>query len=419
LYRIQRWLDVEADLAACQAELEMIPGSAADEIARAAQVERLEIDELPRRIAERNHSLVPLLELLEEACRGEAGQWVHYGATTQDIQDTAQILEMREVLDAVETHLVSLRETLATLAQRHRETLMVGRTHGRPALPTTFGLKVAGWTDELDRHLDRLEGVRERVLVVQLFGGVGTMAEFSAEGEELLERFADRLGLAVPRVGWHTVRDRVAEYIQYLATVSATLARVIDELRTLSGEGIREVVLGWEPGSINSSTMPHKRNPESCEQVVVLARLARQQVGIGLDAVASQEHERDSRGLRLEWAAVADVSHYTLAALKLTEKIVDGVDVDVEQMKQRALELSDRICSEALMLALAEEIGKQKAHRLVYELSQKAREEGTTLKELASGHREIRRVLTEEDLEQIFEPSRHLGRAPELVDGVV
>ncbi|WP_138905136.1 lyase family protein, partial [Streptomyces albidochromogenes] len=271
--RFQRWLDVEAALALSQAELGMIPKGAAAVIASAAQVCALDMEWVRAEIARTGHSLVGLLSALEHACPGDAGQYVHLGATTQDIEDTGQCLEMRDVLDEVDVLLRVLVADLVDLAETHVTDMALGRTHAQPALPMGFGLKVAGWVDELLRDVERLDQVRPRSLAVQLFGGVGTMAGFGGQGRRLIHVFARRLGLAVPAAGWHTARDRVAEYVCALALTTGTLGRIADEIRTLSRPEFGEVQSPWRPGTVGSSTMPHKRNPEACEQVVALARL--------------------------------------------------------------------------------------------------------------------------------------------------
>jgi adenylosuccinate lyase len=416
--RFQRWLDVEAALALSQAELDLVPQAQAERIAEAARVERLDLDRVRDEVRRTRHSLVGLLSAVQEACPGDAGQFIHYGATTQDIQDTGQVLEMRDVLCQAELDLFEIVGTLVDTARQHAETLVVGRTHAQPALPMTFGLKVAGWLDELLREVGRLEEMKPRVLVAQLFGGVGTMAGFGDEGPVLLERFARRLGLGVPEIGWHVSRDRVVEYVTTLAMVSATLARIANELRTLSRPELAELELAWHPGKVGSSTMPHKRNPEECEQVMVLARLAAAQVETALGGML-MEHERDSRGLRLEWAIVADVSHYTLAALAIAKDLLAGFDVYPERMAANASVAADAVCTEALMLALARGVGKQSAHALVYELTQAATSEGGELRAYLLNSSEVRRHLSAEELERIFDPGSYLGTASRLTHEVI
>ncbi|HEX2046135.1 MAG TPA: adenylosuccinate lyase family protein [Acidimicrobiales bacterium] len=410
--RIRRWIRVEAALAESEAELGLIPSDAAEAIVTAARSGSVDLDAIADGIRRTSHSLVAVLHGLQDACAGDAGQYVHYGATTQDIQDTGQALEMRDVLDEVDNDLRGVVARLAELARAERDTLMIGRTHARPALPITFGLKVAGWLDELLRHADRLAEARARVLVAQLAGGAGTMAAFGDRGPKLLESFATRLGLGVPLVGWHVARDRVAEYVVTLAMLAATLARIAEEVSVLARPELGELRPRFTHGHVGSSTMPHKRNLESCEQVVVLARLARSAAALALEAMVG-EHERDGRSLRLEWPAVADVSHSTLAALRIVDEVLERLMVDGEHMAEQARRVADDICSEALMLTLAARMGKQNAHALVYELSQAAQSEGRSLKEAVGAH------LAPEEVEAVFDPGRYLGSSGELVDGAV
>ncbi|MBW3609092.1 MAG: adenylosuccinate lyase family protein [Actinobacteria bacterium] len=411
--RYQRWLDVEAALALSQAELGLVLPEHAERIAEVAHIERLDLELVRSEIRRTGHSLVGFLRALQEACGGDAGEVIHLGATTQDIQDTGQALEIAEVLDEAERELVGLVGILAALVRSHADTLMVGRSHARAALPMTFGLKVASWLDELLRHAQRLADCRSRVVVAQLFGGVGTMAGFGAHGPALLERFALRLGLGVPSLCWHTARDRVAEFVGTMAALAATLGRILDEVRTLSRPEFGELEEAWRPGKVGSSTMPHKRNPEECQQVVVLARLAAAQVPLALQAMIG-EHERDSRALRLEWPIVADVSHYSLAALAIGRRILEGIVVHEDVMATNAEEAAGAVCTESLMLALGRHIGKQSAHAQVYELCQDATSRGLSLQEYLRNAPAVRRHLGEDELAQIFEPTAYVGSAPQL-----
>lgn len=416
--RLQRWLDVEVALALSQAEMDMIPYEAANIIARVARIEDLDLAAISAGITKMGHSLVPLLRALEGAAGGYAAQFIHHGSTTQDIQDTGQSLEMRDVLAVVERDLLALLERLDVLAVANRDQLTVGRTHAQPALPTTFGLKVAGWIDELTRHVLRLREARPRLLVAQLAGGVGTMASFRNQGPALLARFAARLGLGVPDLGWHVARDRVAEFIYLLALISASLARAADEIRLLCRPEFAELEERWDAGRLGSSTMPHKRNPENAEQIVVLARLARAQVTLGLECMIL-EHERDYRGTRLEWPAVMSVSHYTLTALSLSAVVVDSITVRGANMEHTARELADLACTEALSFLLGQRIGQAKAFSVVHRLAQDALDRRLTVRECALASHELSLVLERATIEQIFEPSSYLGSAGELVDRVL
>lgn len=411
--RNQRWLDIEAALALAEAELGIIPADEARRIAEAARMELLDLDAVAAEIDRSGHSLVGLLRVYEGVCEGSSGQFIHYGATTQDIQDTGQSLEMREVLDELDGKLRSIIGFLADHAEQQAETLALGRTHAQPALPIGFGLKIASWVDELMRHMERLDQMRPRVLVAQLFGGAGTMAGFGPQGPELLERFAARLGLGTPTVGWHAARDRVIEFVSTLAMITGTLARIADEVRILSRPEFGEVEEAWRPGKVGSSTMPHKRNPERCEQVVVMARLAAAQVGAGLAAMIG-DHERDARSLRIEWAVVPDISHYTLAACQMVLETVSGLTIHTDRVRRNVEAFADKVTSEKLMLTLGEKIGKQQAHEVVYGLSQEAIERGVGVEELFLARPELVALVEPEALARIFEPARYMGSSSAL-----
>lgn len=411
--RNQRWLEIEAALALAEAELGMIPVAAAEQIAATARLDLIDLDAVQAEIDKSGHSLVGLLRVFEAACPGESGQFIHYGATTQDIQDTGQVLELRDVLDEIEPLLSAIISRLVDLAEQHAETVALGRTHAQPALPMGFGLKLASWVDELVRHGERLRQTRERVLVAQLFGGAGTMASFGEHGPVLLERFAARLGLGVPMIGWHVARDRVVEFVSGLAMITATLARIADEVRTLSRPEFGEVEEAWRPGKVGSSTMPHKRNPERCEQVVVMARLTAAQVGTALAGMIG-DHERDSRALRVEWACVPDVAHYSLCACQIVLELVTGLRVHPERLRRNVDTVADRVMSERLMLVLGERVGKQRAHELVYGLTQQAYEGGVRVPDLIDEHRDIADELDRQTLDSIFDPASYLGASAVL-----
>ncbi|MFF2627767.1 adenylosuccinate lyase family protein [Kitasatospora griseola] len=416
--RNQRWLDIEAALALAQGELGLIPQDMAEKIAASAKLELLDLDAVQESIEDSGHSLVGLLRVFETVCGPEAGQYIHYGATTQDIQDTAQSLEIRDVLDVLEPQVARLIDCLSGLAAEHAETVMLGRTHAQPALPIGFGLKVSGWTDELLRHRDRLTALRERAVAAQLFGGAGSMAGFGELGPALLDRFADRLGLKVPTTVWHAARDRPVEFVTVLAMVTGTLGRIADEIRTLSRPEFGEVSEAWRPGKVGSSTMPHKRNPERAEQIVVMARLASGQAAAALAALIG-DHERDSRALRIEWAVVPDIAHYCLAACTMMLESVTGLIVHTDRMRANAEAVADKIMSERLMLALGRQIGKQRAHEAVYDLTQQAQQEGRPVRTLLAEHPRISGLFSAAELAEIFNPDGYLGSSATLAARVV
>lgn len=416
--RMQRWLDIESALAASEAELGIIPREDAVAIASSCDLEHVDLSLVQAEIERSGHSLVGLLRVLQAVCPDKAGEFIHYGATTQDIQDTGQVLEMRDVLDELDGTLRGVQTRLVELAEQNAGVIATGRTHARAALPMSFGLKVAGWLDEVLRHCQRLVELRERALVVQLFGGAGTMAGFGEQGIPLLESVADRLGLRAPTLGWHVARDRIVEYCATLSMIAGTMGRIAEEIRVLGRPEFGEVSESWRYGMVGSSTMPHKRNPERCEQVVVLAKLAAAQTALALNAMMG-DHERDSRTLRVEWACVPDVSHYCLAACEIATEILTGLTVHPERLRANVQQVADQLATERLMLALAAELGKQTAHERVYDLSQEAYASKTPIRELFSAHAELAPLLTEEQLATVFEPASYLGRSRELTDRAV
>jgi len=416
--RLQRWLEVEAALAASQAELGIIPASAAAAIAEHARLDLLPLEAVEAGIRQTNHSLVPLLDAWQSVLPESAGRYIHYGATTQDIQDTAQVLELRDACRLIDRDVHRLLTALAELARQHAGTVMIGRTHNQPALPFTFGLKAAGWLDELLRHHERLQQVQQRLFVAQLFGGVGTMASFGDQGLAVLETFSRRLDLAAPACAWHASRDRLTEFAASLALLCGCLARMAGEIAQLSRFEIGELEEPFHHGKIGSSTMPHKRNPETCEQVVVLFRLVRSKAALATDLLTS-EHERDYRAVRIEWAAITDAVLYTCGALALVNTIMDGLTVHADRLRANARQAAALLATETLMFRLGEHIGKQAAHALLYELAMRAVAEQRDFRTLLLDNSTVRRYFDEDSLTRIVEPDRYTGLADQLTRGVV
>ena len=423
LRRLQRWLDVETALASSQAELGTIPEPAARELEETARLDLFDLQAIKDDIVKTGHSLIPLLNAWQNNVSPEAGKYIHFGATTQDIQDTAQTLEIKDILVIVQRDTNGIIQKLVGLAEKHRDLVMIARTHGQQALPITLGAKIAVWLDEMLRNGDRLQNCRERVLVSQLFGGVGTMAAFGDNGIELLNRFSSRLGLDAPQCSWQTSRDRLAEMLSTMAILAGTLGKIANEICQLARDEIGELEEPFHMGKIGSTTMPHKRNPELCEQVVVLAKLVKNNASLGFDALIN-EHERDYRAVRLEWAAITDASLYICGALSLMQDILVNLIVHEERICQNVNRAASLIATEALMFRLAEQMGKQDAHQLLYEISMQARSasrENTdkSLIELLVAHPDINSLFTQDDLQKAIDPSHHIGLAGQLTDRVL
>ncbi len=417
-YRYQRWLDVETALAMTQADLDMIPRWAAENIRENARLSKLDLNAVKEGLKVTSHSLMPLLEALRCICDKEAGQFIHFGATTQDIQDTAQMLEIRDVFAIVERDLTAIIHKVSRLAERYQDLVTIGRTHTQHALSMTLGLKMAVWLDELWRNHERLMSIKKRLLVSQLFGGVGTMDAFGDKGFVLLDQFSQRLGLAAPNTAWHTSRDRFAEFLSTLALISGIMAKIADEIRCLARNEIGELEEPFQFGKIGSSTMPHKRNPEMCEQVVVLAKLINANSGLGLDGLIS-EHERDYRSVRLEWVSITDTSLFVCGQLSMMKEILSDLIVHEQRIEQNVAEAATCISTEALMFFLGASIGKQIAHQLIYEISMQAIEEGKPFLDLLMNHPQISSRFSRDEIEQVINPGNHVGLSREVVQRTI
>lgn len=414
--QLQKWLDVESALAATQAAMGLIPAQAAQEIARAARAELFDLDALGRESRRTGHVLVPTIRALAALCRDDCGEYVHYGVTTQDILDTGLVLQIGEAWQRTLARLHSIRERLRELALRHKRTPMVARTHGQHALPTTFGYKVAVWVDEIDRHLQRFEQAHARVMVGNLTGAVGTLAAFGGPGLELQRRSLARLGLAAPRTSWHSARDRILDVAGLLVQVAVTMGRIANEVYHLQRTEIDEVREAAPAGKIGSSTMPHKQNPSTIDLISALSRLIRAQM-VALTDAAFQQHERDGTAWRIEWAALPEIFIYTGALLaRMDEVLAAGLEVRERRMRDNLDLLGGRILSERVMLALGEQVGKQRAHDLVHEASMHARREEIGFRDALLADARIRDRFAPGVLEALLDPVAYTGLAADMVE---
>ena len=416
--RVQKWFDIEAALALTQGELGIIPADAANEIARKADAELVDLDTIGREIASTTHPLVPAIRALAALCDGEAGEYVHYGATTQDVMDTGLVLMVREAWPVLLADLRAIRESLAAAARNHRDTLMVGRTHGQQALPVTFGYKLAVWVDEIDRHLERCAEAEPRIFVGNVTGAVGTMASFGPRGLDMQRRTLERLGLGAPRICWHSARDRIAEMAWLLVQIAGTMGKIANEVYNLQRHEIGEVNEPFHMGKIGSSTMPHKRNPASTELAVALWRLIRGLM-VPLTDALFQEHERDASALRIELAALPELVVYCGALLARMRRVIEGLEPIPERMRANADLLGGLLLSERAMLALGERVGKQTAHEIVYEVAMAAQSRGTTFREELASDPRIAPHLAPEAIAVLLDPEGYLGLAGKIVDEVV
>jgi adenylosuccinate lyase len=414
--RLRAWLEILAQLAEAQAEVGLIPREAADAIR--AGIERWEPDpqyvgELTR---ECGHSTLGLIHALREQLPPEAREWVYYGATVQDITDTWFAITMRDIGVIVERDLRRAHSAAVALASAYRDTPMCGRTHGQPGLPITFGFKVAVWASELDRHIDRVQEGRHRREVAQLGGGVGSMEFWEGRAPALLDSYARRLGLTRPAIPWLTARDAIAEFVALLAMITATIAKIGEEILQLQRPEIGEL---HEPASehgVGSITMPHKRNPEVSEHVGTLARLVRANAGLAMESMV-HSHERDGRAWKAEWILLPESCHYSGAALQGGIWLLEGLEVDVKRMRRNLDSHQGYLASGAVMRALSQEVGKHVAHEIVFDVSRRGIGGGITFRQALRLDARLD-AITDDHLDVLLDPLQSLGSIPEFVDAV-
>lgn len=345
--RLQAWLDICVTLARVQARLGMIPPSSAEIIGRVAHIDGLDLAFAAAETRSTSHSTLGLIHAMQQVLPPEVGPHFYLGTTVQDITDTWTALTIQRVATIVERDLRTIEGLLLDLAERHRETVMVGRTHGQPGAPITFGFKAASWADEARRDLDRLREGGARWRSGQLGGAVGVLGFFGGDGLRLRKEFCSELGLDDPGISWLTSRDRVVEFAQALALISGLLARIGTEVYELQRDEIGELREPAIAGSVSSITMPHKRNPERSEHLDTLARLIRANTAVLVEAMV-QQHERDGRGWKAEWIALPEVCLLTGTALQLAIAILSGLEVDTVQMAANHDGRADIIASQQL-----------------------------------------------------------------------
>jgi adenylosuccinate lyase len=416
---IQAWLDAEVGLSGAQAELGVIPKTAAAAIQAAADADRFDLDALSAEIQRTSHPLVPLIRQLGEAAGPEAAAYLHYGATTQDITDTGQVLQLRQAVTITERLVAELTSVLADLAERYRDLPMIGRTHAQHALPITLGFKFAVLAAECDRHLDRIAEAKPRALVGQLGGAVGSLAAFGPSALEVRQRMMDRLGLGNAVIPWHTARDGFAELVCVASMIAATCGKIANEVRVLQRTEVAEMEEPFALGKVGSSTMPHKRNPMFSEYVISGAIMCRQAPASMLAAM-HQEHERDMGLWGVDWAVLPETFCRAAAVLEQTTWILRGLIVHPKAIGRNLRILGDITLSEAAMMHLAGDIGRTEAHEVVYQAAMRAWENGGTLREaLTSSPDTDLKPETVAELDELLVPEKYVGSCPELTDQVV
>jgi len=414
---ISRYLQVEVALAQTEAALGIIPERAAQAIAASATVENIDRERYRQDFATVGFPIVGLVRQLTKLVPDGMGEFTHWGATTQDIMDTGLVLALKEVVAWTEQALDTIIGDLAHIADEHSQTLMIGRSQMQHAVPITFGYKAAGWLVTLMRHQRRLDELRPRLLQVQFGGAVGTLAALHPEGPVVRHGLAERLGLGEPTISWHTHRDSLCEIVTFFGLLTATLAKIATDIMLLAQTEIAEV---HEPTAKDrgvSSTMPHKRNPVMSQQIIVAARLVRAQVASMLEAMV-QDHERGSATWQMEWTLIPDATTYTLSALERILELVQGLQIHPERMTENLGLTHQFVYAEAVMMALAPQLGRQKAHDLV-EAAVSDAKDGKPFVDALQQCQAINNILSASEIRRIFGGEAHIEAAQRIVRDVL
>lgn len=409
---VERFLEVEAALARAEARVGVIPEDAATEISARASLEYVDMDEVEANVEEIHLFTMAIIDAWKDEV-GEAGEYIHWGATSQDISDTAMLLQVREGLGVVRRDLEAIGDILGELAVDHAETPMIGRTHHVHALPMTFGLKAATWLDEVERHLDRLDDLEDRLFDLQFFGAVGTLASLGEDGLAVQEALADELDLDVPNVAWYAARDRVAELVTTLAMIDATLGKVASQVLLYNRPEVGELAEPVAEGEIGSSTMPHKRNPVKSEESRMLSRLVRSHAGTMLEALGGYD-ERDASTWFAEFAVVPETFLYTSRILQYVHEVLADLVVDEDAMYENLHVHGGLVASEAVMMELADEVGRQTAHEILFATASEAIQTDRSFADCLKDDERVTAALSEERIDELTDPTNYTGLSASL-----
>lgn len=419
--RVQRMLDFEAALAQAEARCGVIPETAARKIAAKCKADLIDLNALALATADSVNPAIPLVKQLTALVAKEdadAARYVHWGATSQDANDTGLVLQIRQAFDLLDGDLATLCEGLAQLAEKHRSTPIAGRTLMQHALPTTFGVKVAGWLDAMSRHRERFAETRKRVLVLQFGGAVGTLAALGEKGLPVAKALAAELHLELPAMPWHTQRDRVAETATTLGLCAGTSGKMARDISLHMQTEIAEVFEPAAEGRGGSSSMPNKRNPVSAAIVLSAATRVPGLVSTMLIAMV-QADERGVGNWHAEWETLPEIFRLTAGALHQMATIVPHLEIDAARMSRNLDATNGLIFAEAVTMAMAAHVGKPAAHALINEASKKAHKSGKHLREVLAENSKVTQQLNSAELDRLFDPKNYLGASGDWIDRVI
>ena len=416
--RTQKYLDIEAALARVQGRLGLIPQEAADEIASHCRLEQIDLGLLRQQTERIGYPVLGLVSQLNALCRDRLGEYCHWGATTQDITDTATVLQIREGLEIVERELGAISAALGDLARKHRDTPMIGRSNLQQAIPLTFGYKMAGLLSAVERHRERLAQLRPRVLVGEFGGAAGTLASLQTGAMQTQAALCAELGLGQPLIAWHTIRDNIAEVGTFLGLVGGTLGKLSMDVKLMMQTEVGEVYEPFAHGRGSSSTMPQKRNPIASCYIHAQISVLRQHAAALLDAMVA-DHERSTGPWEIEWIVLPEAFCLMAGALRQSRLLLEGLEVDVQAMQRNLALTRGLVMSEAVMMGLGPYIGREHAHDLVYDLCREALRLQRPLLELLVEHPEIAAHLDRTALAALCDPANYLGQSGLMVDRVL
>ena len=416
--RTSKYIDVERALAQVQARLGLIPQEAADEIVSHCHLDQIDMDRLRQQTERIGYPILGVVTQINQLCRDKLGEYVHWGATTQDITDTATVLQIREALVLVDDELAAIAQALARLCREHRLTPVIGRSNLQQAIPVTFGYKMAGLLSAVLRHRERIAQLRLRVLVGEFAGAAGTLASLGEGAMATQAGLCAELGLAQPVIAWHTIRDNIAEVGTVLGLIGGTLGKLSMDVKLMMQTEVAEVFEPWHHGRGSSSTMPQKRNPIASCYIHAAISVVRQHAAALLDAMVA-DHERSTGPWEIEWIVLPEAFCLTAGALKQSRAVLEGLEVDVAAMRRNIDITHGLVMSEAVMMGLAAFIGREVAHDLVYDICRQALKQQRPLLDLLCQNEQIMKHVDRAALARMCDPVHYLGQSGVMVDRVL
>jgi 3-carboxy-cis,cis-muconate cycloisomerase len=416
--RVQKYLDFERALAVAQAKLKIIPQDACDEIVKHCDAKYYDMAKLKEATERIGYPVLPVVQQLVKLCKDGLGEWSHWGATTQDITDTATVLQIKESLALIEAEINAISDALAALAKKYRDTPMAGRSNLQQAVPITFGYKMATMLAAFERHKQRLNELKPRVLVGEFGGAAGTLSSLGKDGLRCQMELMKELNLGQPEISWHTVRDRIAEVGCFLGLVTGSCGKIAFDVKLLMQTEVEEVQEPFHQGRGSSSTMPQKRNPISSVYITAQVAIVKQFVAALLEAMI-EDHERATGPWEIEWITLPEIFMLTAGALAQTRFLVEGLQVNEQKMSDNIFITKGLIMSEAVMMGLGDRMGRNYAHDLVYDICREVVKTGRPLIDLLEKNPEIKKHADRKELEKLVDPANYLGVAGEMVDRVL